>query len=180
MEPLEEDLRYPIGQFKPSPFSADRKDEWLADIKFLPQAIEHAITNLDEAQLHTPYRPGGWTIHEVVHHIADSHMNAFCRFKLGYTEDKAVIRPYHEDLWVKTSDVQNLPINVSITLLHALHQRWFEFLRNLSDEDFQQRSIYHPEHKKEFTFWDLLGTYAWHSRHHTAHITSLRERMNWT
>ena len=180
MQTIEQDLRYPIGKFEPKPFSAEIKAEWLADIKFLPLAIEHAISNLDEVQLHTPYRDGGWTVHQLVHHVADSHMNAYCRFKLGYTEDKATIRPYDENLWIKTTDVQNLPINVSLTLLHALHQRWYEFLRNLTDQEFQQRSVYHPEHKREFTLWELLGTYAWHSRHHTAHITSLRERMNWS
>jgi len=178
MQIIEQDLRYPIGQYEQKPFSADQKEEWLADIKFLPQAIEYAITNLDEAQLQTPYREGGWTVHQLVHHVADSHMNAYCRFKLGYTEESATIRPYDENLWVQTSDVQNLPINVSITLLHALHQRWYEFLKNLTSEDFN-RTVYHPEHKKEFTLWHLLGMYAWHSRHHTAHITSLRERMNW-
>lgn len=175
---MSDDLRYPIGQYEPKPFSTELKEEWLADIKFLPQAIEHAITNLNEAQLQTPYRDGGWTIHQVVHHVADSHINAYCRFKLGYTEEKATIRPYEEKLWATTADVQNLPVNISITLLHALHQRWFEFLNSFTGEDYQ-RTIYHPEHKKEFTLWHLLGMYAWHSRHHTAHITSLRERMNW-
>ncbi|HEX8314992.1 MAG TPA: bacillithiol transferase BstA [Flavisolibacter sp.] len=178
MQTIERDLRYPIGRYEPKPFSIDVRDEWLVDIRFLPQALEHAVTNLDAAQLHTPYRDGGWTVHQVVHHVADSHMNAYCRFKLGYTEDKATIRPYDENLWATTADVKNLPINVSLTLLHALHQRWHEFLRNFTDEDYQ-RTIYHPEQKKEFTLWELLGSYAWHGRHHTAHITSLRERMNW-
>lgn len=172
------DLRYPIGQYEPQPFSKELKESWLADIKFLPQAIEHAITNLDEAQLHTPYREGGWTVHQLVHHVADSHMNAYIRFKLGYTEDKPTIRPYEEKLWAVTADVQNLPINISITLLHALHKRWHDFLLSFTDQDFQ-RTIYHPEHKKEFTLWHLLGMYAWHSRHHTAHITELRNRINW-
>ena len=172
------DPRYPIGQYIPENYSEELKDQWLADIKFLPNAIENAVQNLDEQQLHTPYREGGWTVHQLVHHVADSHMNAFCRFKLGYTEEGATIRPYDENLWVQTSDVKNLPINVSITLLHALHQRWSELLSSLTDEDFN-RTVYHPEHKKDFTLWHLLGMYAWHSRHHTAHITSLRERMNW-
>lgn len=178
MQSAAQDLRYPIGQFETRPYSNAQREEWLADIRFLPQAIEYAITNLDEQQLHTPYRDGGWTVHEVVHHVADSHMNAYCRFKLGYTENNPTIRPYDENLWVKTSDVQNLPINVSITLLHALHQRWYELLLNLSEDDLQ-RTVYHPEHKKEFTLWELLGSYAWHGRHHTAHITSLRERNGW-
>jgi len=179
MQTTEQDLRYPIGKFEPKPFSSAQKEEWLADIKFLPQAIEYAVSNLDEAQLQTPYRDGGWTVHQLVHHIADSHMNAFCRFKLGITEDKATIRPYEEKLWAETADVQHLPINVSMTLLHALHQRWYELLKSITDEDFQQRTVYHPEHKKEYTLWNLFGIYAFHGRHHTAHITSLRERKGW-
>ena len=175
---MEQDLRYPIGLYEPKPFSKEQKEEWLADIQFLPQALEHAVSNLDEAQLQTPYREGGWTVHQLVHHVADSHMNAYCRFKLGYTEEKPTIRPYEEKLWAETADVKELPINVSLTLLHALHQRWYAFLKSFSDADFE-RTVYHPEHKKEFTLWHLLGMYAWHSRHHTAHITSLRERKGW-
>lgn len=178
MQPIETDLRYPIGHYEPKPFSPFQKEEWLADIKFLPQAIEHAINNLDEQQLQTPYREGGWTVHQLVHHVADSHMNAYIRFKLGYTEDNPTIRPYEEKLWAQTSDVKNLPVNVSVTLLHALHQRWYEFLHHFTDEDWQ-RPVYHPEHKKQFTLWHFLGMYAWHSRHHVAHITALRERMGW-
>lgn len=173
-----EDLRYPIGKYEPKPYSEEQKEEWLADIRFLPQAIETAVQNLNEDQLQTPYRDGGWTVHQVVHHVADSHINAYCRFKLGYTENAPTIRPYEEALWAKTSDVKNLPINISITLLHALHSRWHEFLKSFATEDYN-RTIYHPEHKKELTLWHLLGMYAWHSRHHVAHITSLRERKSW-
>lgn len=173
-----EDLRYPIGKYEPKPFSDSLKEEWLADIRFLPQAIEHAISNLDEEQIHTPYRDGGWTVHQLVHHVADSHMNAYCRFKLGLTEDSPTIKPYDENLWVGTADVVNLPINVSITLLHALHSRWYELLKSLTGQDFQ-RTVFHPEQQKKLTLWELLGSYAWHSRHHTAHITALRERKGW-
>ena len=178
MPTIEQDLRYPVGKYEPKPFSRELKEEWLAAIRFLPQALEYAITNLDEAQLQTPYRDGGWTVHQVAHHVADSHMNAYCRFKLGFTEETPTIRPYDEKLWAATADVTSLPINVSLTLLHALHQRWHAFLGSFTEHDFQ-RTIYHPEQKKEFTLWELLGSYAWHGRHHTAHITSLRERMNW-
>ena len=178
MQTIQHDLRYPIGQYEPQPFSSKLKEEWLADIKFLPQAIEHAIINLDAVQLHTPYRDGGWTVHQLVHHVADSHMNAYIRFKLGYTEEKVTIKPYDEKLWVKTADVENLPINVSITLLHALHQRWHEFLKSFTDSDYQ-RTVYHPENKREYTLWQLLGLYAWHGKHHVAHITGLRERNKW-
>ncbi|GAA4754285.1 YfiT family bacillithiol transferase [Flavisolibacter ginsenosidimutans] len=175
---MEQDLRYPIGRYEPKPFSQAQKEEWLTDIQFLPQALEHAVSNLDEAQLQTPYREGGWTVHQLVHHVADSHLNAYCRFKLGYTEEKPAIRTYEEKLWAETADVKTLPINVSLTLLHALHKRWYEFLKSFSDNDFA-RTVYHPEHKKEFTLWHLLGMYAWHGRHHAAHITSLRERKGW-
>lgn len=172
------DPRYPIGKYEPQPFSAEQKQEWINDIKFLPLAIENAILNLDAAQLDTPYREGGWTVKQLVHHVADSHLNAYCRFKLGLTEDNPVIKPYEEKLWAEMKDTQNLPVNVSITLLHALHLRLHEVLINISDEQFN-RTVFHPEYKKEMTLWFLLGMYAWHSRHHTAHITALRERMNW-
>jgi hypothetical protein len=172
------DARYPIGTYTPQPFRSALRDEWLADIQFLPQRLEAALHDLDEAQLHTPYREGGWTVHQLVHHIADSHMNAYCRFKLGYTEEGATIRPYEEKLWAETADVQQLPVNVSITLLFALHHRWYAFLKKFEEQDWQ-KTIFHPEHKKSFTLWHLLGMYAWHSRHHLAHITTLREQRQW-
>ncbi len=175
---MQNDLRYPIGEYEPEIFSETIKEQWLSDIKFLPTAIEAAILNLDEHQLKTPYREGGWTVHQLVHHIADSHMNAYCRFKLGYTEDNPTIRTYEEKLWAGTTDVQNLPVNISITLLHALHARWYEFLKHFSDDEWE-KTIYHPEQKRQFTLWHLLGMYAWHGLHHTAHITSLRLRKGW-
>src|SRR3984893_8715749 len=161
------DPRYPIGKYEPKPFSAKQKQEWLNDIRFLPQALEKAVLNLDEAQLNPPYREGGWTVQQVVHHVADSHINAYCRFKLALTEENPTIRPYEEKSWAELPDTHNLPINISLTLLHALHTRWDEILRNIKDEDFD-RTVFHPEHQKTFTLWHLLGMYAWHSRHHTA------------
>jgi len=116
------DLRYPIGKYEPQPYSDKIRDKWLADIKYLPQLLENAILNLDEAQLQTPYRDGGWTVQQVVHHVADSHINAYCRFKLGLTENNPTIRPYEEKEWANLHDVQ-LPLNISTTLLHALHAR---------------------------------------------------------
>ena len=172
------DPRYPIGKYEPKPFSEEQKQEWLSDIKFLPNLLEASLNNLDQHQLQTPYREGGWTVHQLVHHVADSHMNAYIRFKLGFTEEAPTIKPYEEDVWVRTSDVANIPVNVSITLLFALHQRWFEFLKHFTDAAWE-RTVYHPEHKKEMSLWFLLGMYAWHSRHHVAHITSLRERQGW-
>lgn len=173
-----EDLRYPVGKYIIQPFSENLWKEWLNDIKFLPQHLENAILNLDEAQLDAPYREGGWTVKQLVHHVADSHMNAYTRFKLGLTEDNPAIKPYDEAAWAEMIDTKTIPINVSLTLLHALHTRWYEILKNMSREELD-RTLFHPEHKKEMTLWYLLGMYAWHSKHHVAHVTALRERMGW-
>lgn len=176
---MNEDLRYPIGKYIAQPFSGKLFGEWLTDIKNLPQHLENAILNLDEAQINTPYRDGGWTVKQVVHHVADSHMNAYIRFKLGLTEDNPAIKPYDEVAWADMKDTQNLPINISLTLLHALHTRWYEILRHLTEDELNNRKVFHPEHRTEMTLWYLLGNYAWHGRHHTAHLTSLREREGW-
>ena len=173
------DPRDPIGQYEPKPFSIEQKVEWLADIRFLPLLLENSILNLDEAQLHTPYREGGWTVHQLVHHVADSHMNAYIRFKLGLTEDNPTVKPYDENKWAELYDVKKLPVNVSLTLLHAVHERLHETLKWVSDDDWNNRTVYHPEHKKTMRLWYLLGLYAWHGRHHVAHVTALRERMGW-
>ncbi len=176
---MEQDLRYPIGKYIAQPFSEKQLQDWLTDIKDLPQHLENAVLNLDEAQLNTVYRDGGWMIKQVVHHVADSHMNAYIRFKLGLTEDNPSTKTYDEVQWAEMKDALELPINISLTLLHALHRRWFHFLKDLSEAELQ-RTVFHPEHKKEMTLWYLLGMYAWHSRHHVAHINSLRERMKWS
>lgn len=173
-----EELKYPIGKYIEQPFSEALLKEWLLDIEVLPKALEYAIINLDAAQLEEPYRPGGWNSRQVVHHVADSHMNAYIRFKLGYTEENPDIKPYEEGEWALLSDVKEIPINVSITLLYALHARWHNFLKSLKPEDWN-RTVFHPEHKKTMTLWYLLGNYAWHGKHHTAHINKLRERMGW-
>lgn len=175
---MNEDLKYPIGKYEVQPFSQDQLKDWLQDIKDLPSHLENAVLNLDEHQLNTPYREGGWTIKQVVHHIADSHMNAYIRFKLGLTEDNPTIKPYEEAKWAEMEDVKELPVNISLTLLHALHMRWHCVLQHLTKEELG-RTVYHPEHKTEFLLWDLLGMYAWHSKHHVAHINNLRKRMNW-
>ena len=172
------DPRYPIGKYEPQPFDEKLKITWIRDIQFLPQNLENAVLNLDAAQLETPYREGGWTVKQLVHHVADSHVNAYTRFKLGLTEDRPTIKPYEEKLWAELSDTKNLPVNISFTLLHALHARWVEVLKNISDEEWN-RTVIHPESKKEISLWYLLGTYSWHSRHHTAHITSLRQAKGW-
>ena len=168
-----EDVRYPIGTYQPQPFSPEQKMSWLNEIKHLPAAIEHSIQNLDATYLHMRYREGGWSVHQLVHHVADSHMNAYIRFKLGMTEENPVIKPYEEKRWAELDDVKILPVNVSITLLHALHARWYEAIKNLSDADWQ-RTVFHPEMQKELTLWHFLGLYAWHGKHHTAQIHAFR------
>ena len=179
-----ENIRYPIGRQEDQPeskedFKDSLKSSLLIDIKMLPTSLEMATLNLDADQLNTPYRPDGWTLNQLVHHVADSHMNAYIRFKLGLTENQPVIKPYDQDAWVLLADTNTVPINVSLTLLHALHTRWYSLLKSLTEEQWQ-RTIIHPEMENPITLWELLKTYAWHGKHHVAHITSLRNRLNWT
>lgn len=171
------DHRFPIGKYEPKPFSEEQREKWLTDILFLPRQLEMAILNLDEKQLETPYREDGWTLRQVIHHVADSHMNAFIRSKLALTENNPTIKPYEEALWAEQSDYK-LAVNISLTLLHALHNRWYDLLKHVKTEEWE-RTVVHPQHQKQMTLWFLLGMYAWHGHHHTAHITSLRERMGW-
>lgn len=178
------DLRYPIGDAKSHGFGDDKgynekaKNNYLLDIQHCPVLLENAISNLDEAQLNIPYRAGGWNARQVIHHVADSHMNAYIRFKLALTEENPTIKTYDEAAWAELSDTKNLPINISLTLLHALHLRWYELLKNIQEQDWE-RTIFHPEYKQQITLWNLLKMYAWHGKHHVAHITSLRERLGW-
>lgn len=180
----ETDLRYPIGKVEDQTFSnkgdynENIKSAYLQEIQMCPGLLEEAILNLDEAQLNIPYRDGGWTSKQVIHHVADSHMNAYIRFKLALTEDNPTIKPYDEAAWAELSDTKNLPVNISLTLLHALHTRWTELMKNMNEKDWQ-RTVFHPEHKRTISLWDMAGTYAWHGKHHAAHITKLRERMGW-
>ncbi len=172
-------LRYPIGQFDaPETIDADVLKGYITDIRYLPSLIEIAVQDLDAWQLDTPYRPGGWTVAQVVHHLADSHMNAYTRFKLALTETAPVIKPYDEAAWSMLPDVQKTPVNVSITLLHSLHTRWVHLLEALTPEQWE-RTFTHPEHGKSFTLKNTAGTYAWHGQHHLAHIVNLKEREQW-
>ena len=146
---MSEDLRYPIGKYYAQPFSSTLKTQWLADIKFLPAMLENAILNLDESQLQTAYRKDGWTVQQLIHHVADSHINAYCRFKLGITEDNPVIKPYDEKKWAELCDVK-LPVNLSITLLYALHARWHHLLDN-AENAIWEKTVFHPEQNKTLT-----------------------------
>jgi uncharacterized damage-inducible protein DinB len=183
MKTSDESLRYPIGreeegQFYNSLYGDTLKFELLNDIKMLPSMLEFSVQDLDEDQLDTPYRPGGWTVKQLVHHIADSHMNAYIRFKLALTEDNPVIKPYDEAKWAELPDTKVVPINVSLTLLHALHTRWVALMNEMSLEQWSE-TVYHPELKRTVSLWQFLKSYAWHSLHHTAQISRLRERMKW-
>ncbi len=175
---IADNFKYPIGKYEPKPFSLEQKNAWLSDIQNLPQLLETEVQTLDETQLETPYRDGGWTVKQLVHHIADSHMNAYIRFKLGLTEDNPTIKPYEEQLWATMEDTKQLPINISLTILHAVHTRWHCILKNITDDQWN-RTVVHPEHGTQMTLWFLLGMYAWHSKHHTAHITALKSRKSW-
>lgn len=173
-----DDLRYPIGRYEPRPYSKQQKEKWLIDLQQFPSLLEDAIQNLDEVQLRTPYREGGWTLHQVVHHLADSHINSLCRMKLVLTEDNPTIKPYHEELWAELHDSKILPVNISLTLLHALHIRMYTLMSAVREAEWD-RTYFHPESQKQLTLWFLLGMYAWHGKHHTAHIISLKKRMRW-
>lgn len=173
-----DNLKYPIGKFQVSPYSGEQRKICLNDIKHLPSQLEYAILNLDEAQLEMPYREGGWSIRQLVHHVADSHINALCRLKLVLTEDNPAIRPYDQEQWALTAEYSDLPVNMSLTLLHALHAK-LHCLFAAVEEDQWERTYYHPETKQQYTLWYLLGNYAWHGKHHVAHINGWRERMGW-
>jgi hypothetical protein len=172
------DLRYPIGNFELKPFSNPLKEEWLKDMKTMPANLNVATKDLNKEQLDTPYREDGWTLLQVVHHLADSHMNAFIVFKLTLTEELPTIKDYSENDWSFTVDVLQMPINVSITLLDTLHQRWTALMSSLTDQQWQ-RKFYHPTHNIEISLWDFFAIYTWHGKHHIAHINNLKESNGW-
>ena len=175
-----DDLRYPIGKFAFSGGSTERDREgWIADIAAAPARLRDAVRGLTAEQLDTPYRPGGWTVRQVVHHVPDSHLNAYVRFKLALTENAPTIKPYDEARWAELVDTRATPVETSLSLLDALHERWVILLRALGPADYA-RTFVHPEHGRALSLEWALAMYAWHSRHHVAHITSLRERMRWT
>ena len=171
------DLRFPIGAFvRPLMLEPGERRAAIARIRATPSQLRAALQGLDERQLDTPYRPGGWTLRQVAHHVPDSHLNAYVRCKLALTEDAPTIKPYDEAAWARLPD-SRLPIDVSLALLDALHERWVVLLDALSESEWE-RTFVHPE--MGVTRLDQFAAlYSWHGRHHTAHITSLRERMGW-
>lgn len=173
-----DDLRYPVGKLSyDTAVTPGKRTAWIRQIAETPAAMRSALRGLTDAQLDTPYRPAGWTLRQVAHHVPDSHMNAFVRFKLALTEDNPTIKPYNESEWAKLADVKLTPVETSLEILDALHRRWVLLLESMQPEDFA-RPLLHPENGP-MTLDRLLQMYAWHGRHHVAHITSLRQRENW-
>jgi len=172
------DPRFPIGKFhyEGAP-SEEQRGKFVADISQTPLALRAAVEGLSQPQLDTPYRDGGWTVRQVVHHVPDSHMNAYIRFKLALTEDEPTIKPYAEDRWAELADTKSTPIEVSLVMLDCLHQRWVELLRSLDANDWK-RQFRHPE-MGVVALEKNVALYSWHGRHHVAHVTELRRQMGW-
>jgi uncharacterized damage-inducible protein DinB len=174
---ISEDLRFPVGKFDKSTVGPARRADFIQVISDLPANIAKAVSGLDESQLDTPYRPGGWSVRQTVHHVADSHINSYVRFKLALTEDEPpTIKPYYEDRWAELSD-SKLPIDVSLAIIDGVHQRWAAMLRSMTGAEFE-KTFRHPE-TGDWSLDAALALYAWHSLHHTAHITRLRDREGW-
>ena len=172
-------LRYPIGRFEyKGPATDAERAASIDTIAATPEHLRAAVQGLSDAQLDTPYREGGWTVRQVANHLPDSHMNGYIRFKLALTEAGPTIKPYDESAWSQLVDARTGPVETSLVLLEALHKRWTTFLRSLSGADWT-RTYVHPEYGKTFTLDNVLALYEWHSRHHVAHITSLRKRQGW-
>jgi uncharacterized damage-inducible protein DinB len=173
-----EELMYPIGKYQVVE-AADKAsvNKWIKEIETLPKRLKAAVKGFNARQLNTPYRPEGWTVRQVIHHIADSHMNAYIRFKLTLTEDKPVVKPYDEKLWSELPDINLADVKVSIDLIKALHIKWSTLLKELDENDLNREFI-HPESGTK-NLRETIGHYAWHGNHHLAHIISLKQRMKW-
>lgn len=172
------DLQYPIGRFEWSgKNTAEEQRRYIDEIEQAPAQLRAAVSGLSDQQLDTPYRPGGWTVRQVVHHVPDSHVNAYTRFRLALTEDEPTIKPYDEGQWAELPDARSAPVGPSLVLLESLHARWILLLRGLGEQDFARR-FRHPE-LGTVNLERYLAVYAWHGRHHVAHITALRERSGW-
>ncbi len=173
-----EDLRFPVGRFDVhGEVPHERRAGLIDGIAALPARLRAAVDGLTDEQIDTPYRDGGWTVRQVVHHLPDSHLNAYVRFKLALTEDVPLIKTYDQGRWAETADARTLPVDVSLRLLEALHERWVVLLRSLGPDDYERR-LRHPEWA-EITLGFHLRLYEWHGRHHLGHVTSLRERLRW-
>ncbi len=172
------DLRYPVGKFQfPDVVTADERRQFIDQIAQTPARLRAAVNGLSDEQLDTRYRPDGWTVRQVVHHVPDSHLNSYCRFKLALTEDQPAIKGYAEDRWAELPDGRGGPVEVSLRLLECLHSRWVALLRSLTEAEWK-RTFRHSE-LGLVRLDQNAALYAWHGRHHEAHITRLRERMGW-
>lgn len=180
MEDVElENLKYPIGRFIiPDIIAEQDLRVYISDIEKLPQQLRNLITYFSEEQLNTHYRKNGWSVKQVVHHLADSHMNAFIRFKLTLTEDTPTVKAYYEDKWAELGDYKVTPADVSLNLLDSLHTRWVNLLRSITPKEFT-KTFFHPEYGKEFSLDEIAALYSWHGRHHYAHIDELKKRLKW-
>ena len=175
-----EQLKYPIGKFKlPENITSDSISEWISVIDLFPEKLKHEVENLNTSQLNTAYRPGGWTVKQLVHHLADSHINSYVRLKLTLTEDEPTIKPYFEDRWAKLIDSEVIPVEESLNILSSLHKRWVAILKSLSEQDWQTKKYYHPESKRYVPLTEYGALYCWHCNHHLLHITKLKEKMGW-
>ncbi|MCW4049968.1 MAG: putative metal-dependent hydrolase [Candidatus Bathyarchaeota archaeon] len=173
------DIRYPIGRGElEGEMTPQRRKSWIKDIEDAPKLLRAAVENLSEAQLDTPYRDGGWTVRQIVHHLCDSNINSYIRFKLAATEDEPTVKVWEQSEWAELIDARTAPVELSLALLDSLHVRWVMFLRSLSDVD-MKRTFIHPE-SGVVTIEENIGGYSWHCRHHTAQITGLRVRMCWS
>lgn len=163
-------LRYPVGRFKkPESASQEVIHRWSETISSFPEKLAKLTEDLTEEDLNRIYRPGSWNVRQIVHHCADSHMNAFIRFKLTLTEEVPTIKPFHEDRWAELADSSQVPVNQSLSLLKGLHSRWAQLLKSMRMDDFN-KELHHPEHNQNFKLWEMLSLYAWHCDHHLAHV----------
>ena len=173
-----EKLKFPIGKYKIEPVQEQDYPLLINQLSLLPAKLRAAVAGLTDEQLDTPYREGGWTLRQVVHHLPDSHLNAYMRFKLTITEDTPIIKPYEEALWAECNEAKYGPLNDSLDLLDSLHRRWVSFLLSLNPEDFH-REYYHPAQDKNYALSTVLSLYVWHGEHHLAHITETKKANSW-
>lgn len=174
-----EELKYPIGIYsKPQEITQELLSEYILAISTFPEKLKNEVHHLTDSQLDTPYRPGGWTIRQVVHHCADSHMNSLFRFKLALTEDNPTIKPYFEDRWAELADSKSMPVDAALKMIEGIHARWTVLLTSLSERELS-RTFFHPESNKQYRLDETIGVYAWHCKHHLAHITTAKKTNKW-
>lgn len=174
-----QELKYPIGIYsKPQEITQELLSEYILAISTFPEKLKNEVHNLTDSQLDTPYRPGGWTIRQVVHHCADSHMNSLVRFKLALTEDNPTIKPYFEDRWAELADSKSMPVDAALKMIEGIHARWTVLLTSLSERELS-RTFFHPESNKQYRLDETIGVYAWHCNHHLAHITTAKKANKW-